>query len=134
MGFQIGSDTALMRQAARAIEAKDKRIALLEAENQRLEKESPTCPNCGFTCNLSPRERRGYEARIALLEAELDGIYELNKSLMGTIGRRDERIAELEAAIRKHRNANWEAMPVVDRFDQQLYAVLQEQEIRRSDE
>ena len=38
------------------------RIALLEAEVE-------TCPNCGFTCNLSPRERRVYEARTALLEA-----------------------------------------------------------------
>jgi hypothetical protein len=40
----------------------------------------------------------------------------------------EARIALLEAAIRKHRDANWGAIPVVDRFDQQLYAVLQEQE------
>lgn len=39
------------------------------------------------------------QARIALLEAELDGIYELNKSLMGTIGRRDQRIALLVAEV-----------------------------------
>jgi len=37
-----------------------------EAENAAY---TPTCPNCGYTCNLSPRERRGYEARIALLSA-----------------------------------------------------------------
>jgi hypothetical protein len=38
-----------------------------------------------------------------------------------------DRIALLEAAIREHRNANWEGRKVVDRFDRELYAVLQEQ-------
>jgi hypothetical protein len=43
-----------------------------------------------------------------------------------TIAEQKTRIKELEAAIRKHRDLMWEGYKVVDRFDQQLYAVLQE--------
>jgi len=38
------------------------------------------------------------------------------------------RIALLEGAIRKHRDMMWEGYRVADKIDQQLYAVLQEQE------